>query len=100
MRLRQTLPIAALMLLAGCTQHLQRVPAQCDAMCFRPCVDVGEDTGVRVTADPAAAANGAGGNIGGKVVGQLADKLRTCDVRRKACEQCLRRLDAKNVIEL
>lgn len=75
MQLRQALPIAALMLLAGCTQHLQRV-----------------------TADPAAA--DAWDNIGGDVVGQLADKLRTCDARRKACEQCLRRLDAKNVIQL
>ncbi|MFE3969031.1 hypothetical protein [Stenotrophomonas sp. YIM B13575] len=98
MQLRHALAIAALMVLAGCTQHLQRVPAQCDAMCFRPCVDAGEDTGVRVTADPAAA--DAWDNIGGDVVGQLADKLRTCDVRRKACEQCLRRLDAKNVIQL
>lgn len=98
MQPRQALPIAVLVLLAGCTQHLQRVPAQCDVMCFRPCVDAGEDTGVRVAADPGAA--DAWDNIGGDVVGQLADKLRTCDVRRKACEQCLRRLDAKNVIQL
>ncbi len=87
-----------LVMLAGCVGAPARVPAQCDAMCFQRCVGEGEDTGVRVTADPAAA--GTWDQIGEDVVGQLAGKLRSCDVRRNACVQCLRRLDKQRVIQL
>lgn len=74
------------------------VPAQCDAQCFRPCVGEREDTGVRVLGDPAAASTW--DEIGGDVNQQLANRLRQCDVRRQACQQCLQRLDKENVIQL
>jgi len=87
-----------LVMLAGCAGAPARVPAQCDAMCFQGCVGQDEDTGVRVTADPAASATW--DQIGEDVVGKLAGKLRSCDVRRDACVQCLRRLDRRRVIAL
>lgn len=91
----------ALLLLTGwgsCSVKSESVPALCDAQCFRPCVGEGEDTGVRVIGDPAAASTW--DEIGGDVNQQLANRLRQCDVRRKACEQCLQRLDKQDVIQL
>lgn len=83
----------------GCSvRQVPPVPAQCDAQCFRPCVGEGEDTGVRVVGDPAAPSTW--DEIGGDVSQQLASRLRQCDVRRQACEQCLRRLDKHRVIQL
>lgn len=92
---------AVLLLLTGwgsCSTKPEAVPALCDAQCFRPCVGEGEDTGVRVLGDPAAASTW--DEIGGDVNQQLANRLRQCDVRRKACEQCLQRLDKQDVIQL
>lgn len=93
--------------------------AQCDAMCYVPCVDPAtKDTGVRwgwelsrVT-DPAPAAapprkafadtpeawDALAGGSADAVVDVLADKLRQCDVARKACVQCLNRLEQQRVI--
>lgn len=92
----------AVLLLAGWGSCSPRAPvpvaAQCDAMCFRPCVGANDDTGVRVTGDPAAADTW--DEIGGDVVRQLTTDLRQCDTRRQACEQCLRRLEKQKVIHL
>lgn len=94
--------LACLLLLTGWTScswsRPDPVPAQCDARCFQPCVDAGEDTGVRVAGDPAAA--GTWDEIGGRVTRELATRLRQCDVRRQACEQCLQRLEKARVIDL
>lgn len=86
-------------LLAGCASApIAAVPAQCNAMCFQPCVGKGDDTGVRVTASGDSAE--AWDQIGGEVTLQLATKLRICDARRDACAQCLRRLDDAGAIDL
>lgn len=91
--------LLVVMALAGCASvPITAVPAQCNAMCFQPCVGEGEDTGVRVTASGDTAQ--AWDEIGGEVTTQLATKLRTCDARRAACVQCLLRLDATGAIVL
>jgi hypothetical protein len=74
------------------------IPAQCDAVCFVPCVGKDEDTGVRVTGNPDDA--GTWDEIGGDALDTLARKLRTCDVGREACVKCLNRLDKAKVIDL
>ena len=97
----RALVVAALasLLLTGatCSHSTKPVPAQCNAVCFTPCV-VDGDTGVQWDADPANPS--AWDDLGGRVVPELADKLRVCEVRRQACDQCLRRLDKVRVIEL
>lgn len=90
--------VAAVFLLAACSRNTRPVPAQCNPICFLPCVAANGDAGVRweaVPSDPAA-----WDALGGEVVPALADKLRVCEVRRLACEQCLRRLDDAKVIQL
>lgn len=89
--------LLAVPLLAACGRNTRPVPAQCNAVCFAPCAADG-DTGVRWEADPNNPA--AWDALGGEVVPALADKLRVCEVRRQACEQCLQRLEAAKVIKL
>jgi hypothetical protein len=96
----RALLVIAVLALASCDEFRrpEPVPAQCDAMCFEPCVGKGGDTGIRWEADatdPAAL-----DALGGEVVPALAEQLRTCEVRRKACVQCLERLDKHRVIQL
>lgn len=83
----------------SCTRNVRTdpVPAACNAICFSPCT-VDGDTGVRWEADPNDPA--ALDALGQTVVPALAARLRTCDTRREACAQCLRRLDDANVITL
>lgn len=92
--------LAAVLLLPACDEFRrgEPMPAQCNAMCFQPCVGEDGDTGVRWEADPAdpAALDG----LGGEVIPALTEQLRTCELRRKACHQCLQRLDKQKVIEL
>lgn len=88
--------LLAIALLTGCSTRAARrpaIPAQCEAMCFVPCKD-----DVRWNADPNDP--GAWDILAGEVVPALRDKLATCEVRRKACEQCLQRLDKAKVIDL
>ena len=87
-------------LLAACDEFRrgEPVPAQCNAMCFAPCVGEDGDTGVRLRADPENAE--AWDELGGEVIGALATKLRACEVNRKACDQCLQRLEKRKVIVL
>jgi hypothetical protein len=73
------------------------VVAQCDAMCYLPCVDEHGDTGVRWEGEPDKADTLDA--LGGEVVPQLAEKLRTCETRRKACALCLDRLQHEGVIQ-
>lgn len=89
----------AALLLTSCGSGVRgRVPAGCDAMCFAPCVGADGDTGVRWEADPADP--GAFDALGGDVTPALAGKLRTCELRRRACAECLQRLDKHGVIAL
>jgi hypothetical protein len=89
---------AGLILLAGCS-HLRAkpVPVACDAMCYVPCTGARGDTGVRwQTAAPPSAADW--DVLAGEVVPALADKLRTCELRRQACTTCLRDLQRAGII--
>lgn len=88
----------ALLVLAACTHTPPKtVPAQCNPICFLPCAKDG-DPGVRWEADPNS--SDAWDELAGEVVPALVDKNATCELRRSACEQCLRRLDKAKVIEL
>lgn len=73
-------------------------PALCDARCIVPCVGEHGDTGVRWQAQPDDPA--AFDALGEAVIPALTEKLRRCELHRRACEQCLRRLDAERVITL
>lgn len=96
--MRTVLIIAIALLLAGCPlQRAEPVPAQCNPICFLPCTSDG-DPGVRWEADPNSAE--AWDALAGEVVPALTDKANTCELRRKACDQCLRRLDQAGAIEL
>ena len=82
----------------SCSRLTRPVPALCSPICMTPCTTADGDTGVRwsAAADDPAAFDG----LAGDVVPALADRLRVCEVRRQACEQCLRRLDKARVIKL
>ncbi|MGH8073659.1 MAG: hypothetical protein ACREO4_06250 [Lysobacter sp.] len=92
------LTIAIALLLAGCPlQRPEPVPAQCNPICFLPCTSDG-DPGVRWEADPNDPA--AWDALGEEVIPALTGVANTCELRRKACDQCLRRLDDAGVIKL
>lgn len=96
--------LCATILLGGCAHRTGQgeiappVAAHCDdALCRAPCVAADGDTGVRWEADPA---DPLAFDALAEVVGnELADRLRGCEVRRRACEQCLDRLKAAGVIQ-
>lgn len=93
--------IAIALLLVGfgpCSRNVKRVPAQCNQICFLPCTTADGDVGVRWEADPTDPA--AFDALGNQVIPALTGKLLQCEVRRKACAQCLQRLDHEKVIEL
>lgn len=88
----------AVLLLVGCvSQPAVPVPAQCNPICFLPCTSDG-DPGVRWEADPNDPA--AWDALGEEVIPALTGVANTCELRRKACDQCLRRLDDAGAIEL
>lgn len=81
--------------LAGCGWRVVRadpIPAQCDAMCFVPC-----KSAARWDADPA---DPAAWDALADTLADSRDETRQCEVRRKACEQCLTRLKAAGIITL
>jgi hypothetical protein len=80
----------------GVRKDRAAVDAHCDSICFTPCVDAKGDTGVRWEGDPQDP--GAFDALGGDVVPQLTEKLRTCEVRRRSCAVCLERLQREGVI--
>ncbi len=81
--------VAALLLVAGCPlQRPEPVPAQCNPICFLPCTSDG-DPGVRWEADPKDPA--AWDALGEEVIPALTGVANTCELRRKACDQCLQR---------
>lgn len=99
--MRTAIVIAMALLLVGfgpCSRNVKRMPAQCNQICFLPCTTADGDVGVRWEADPIDPA--AFDALGEEVIPALTEKLRQCEVRRKACAQCLQRLDKAKVIEL
>lgn len=82
---------------SGTREIAPPVQAQCEeTQCRNPCVGEDGDTGVRwdgTPTDPAAF-----DALVDDVVEPLADLLRQCEVRRKACQQCLDRLREADVI--
>jgi hypothetical protein len=73
------------------------VQAQCEeTQCRNPCVSEDGDTGIRWDGSPTDPA--AFDALVDDVVEPLVEKLRQCEVRRKACEQCLDRLREAGVI--
>ncbi|MGH8081883.1 MAG: hypothetical protein ACREP7_15015 [Lysobacter sp.] len=94
----RALAIVACLVLAACTtgQHRGPIAAQCNPVCFDRCVDEQQDTGIRWDADPQDAS--AFDALAGEVVPALTGKLRTCDVRREACAQCIERLERRGLI--
>jgi hypothetical protein len=87
--------------IAGCTTVGKLVPrapvlAQCDALCTTSCLAPDGDTGIRWDGTPVDAK--AWDALAGETVPALTDKLRTCERHRKACTQCLDRLEQQKVI--
>lgn len=71
------------------------VPATCASECFAPC-DTTRPLWEPVNPEDPAAWD----DIRPQVVEPLVKNLRTCEVRRRACESCLRRLEQAAVIAL
>lgn len=94
--------LCALVLLTGCPGPAQDeirppVAAQCEDRCFEPCLKEGEDTGIRWDGSPVEAE--AWDRLVDGGLFPLADKLRQCEVNRRACTQCLDRLKKAGVIQ-
>ncbi|KFN42337.1 hypothetical protein [Arenimonas oryziterrae] len=70
--------------------------AQCDAICYVPCVAKGNDTAVRWTGDPLDASSW--DRVPDGVVDQLSEKLRVCETRRRACTECMDRLQHQGAL--
>lgn len=83
---------------SGSTKMPPPVAALCDdAVCRNPCVGEDGDTGIRwdgTPTDPAAF-----DALVADVVEPLGAKLRSCELARKSCQQCLDRLIEAGVIQ-
>ncbi len=94
--------LVALFLATGCKgnkpdqMRTPAVEAKCDALCYTPCVGKDGDTGVRWEGDPNR--SDTIDALDNSVVIQLAKKLRSCDINRKACVKCLDSLEQQKVI--
>lgn len=89
-----------LLLLTACGKEYVRpdpVNAGCDQQCFVPCVKEDGDTGLRWTANPDDAS--AWDALYDEITNPLAAMLRTCEVRRRSCVQCLQHLKDEKVIQ-
>lgn len=69
------------------------VPALCEPVGFEQC-----ESKARWEGDPEDPR--AWDALAGETLSQSREETRTCEVRRKALEQCLRRLDRERVIDL
>lgn len=85
---------------SGCTTkgpvNAAPVQSHCDTMCYTPCVKEDGDTGVRWVGD--FTSPDAWETLGDDVVSSLSGKLRTCELHRKACAQCIQNLKDEGVI--
>lgn len=94
--------LAGLLSITGCTKNVRpakREPAlaQCNAICYQPCTKENGDTETfwdGVPNDPIA-----WDKLAGETLPLLANKLRVCEQSRKACAQCLDRLEKEGVIK-
>lgn len=78
----------------GCSPLVREgIPAQCELQGFVPC-----KSQARWEGDPDSADTW--DNLGGDTLTQSREETRTCEVRRKSLEQCLRRLEKQRVIDL
>lgn len=93
--------IFVVLILSGCksTPVVIAPPAlaQCNQMCYTPCVKENGDTGVvwEVTGTQANDWD----ELGDTVTSMLSAKLRQCELNRQACTKCLDRLETENVIK-
>jgi hypothetical protein len=90
----------AILLLTGCTS----VPiapgpalAQCNSTCYVSCVKKNGDT--EIVWEVTGTKSEDWDFLAGSVVIDLVSKLRQCDTNRKACTQCLNRLESEGVIK-
>jgi len=88
--------ILAALLAVGCSSTPKLpIDAQCSPLCKEQCPTAAQ-AGVTWAADPEDPA--AWDALGGDVVPALVDLNAQCEVRRRACEQCLQRLDRAGLI--
>jgi len=92
--------VALMIVLSACSmdQFVKRnpIPSQCNAICYTPCVDDKGGTGIQWVGDYTDP--NTWDNLGADTTTQLGDALRVCETRRKACVQCLNRLEEQKVI--
>lgn len=92
---RSAMAIGLCFALAGCPRLFvrERIPAQCDPIGFQVCKSQAKWEGDPESAD-------AWDNLGDDTLAASRAETRTCEVRRKALEQCLLRLEKQRVIDL
>lgn len=93
--------IFLILLLTGCESVPIAPPAplaQCNQMCFTPCVEENGSTGIvwEATGEDAKDWD----FLAGSVVVDLVAKLKQCDKGRDSCVKCLKRLQDENIIKL
>ena len=95
-----TLLLVAVILLMGCKPRMikaEPIASNCADMCYTSCLDDKGGTGVYWAASPEDAA--AWDSLFSEVITPLVVKLKTCELHRKACEQCLMNLKTEKVIQ-
>ena len=102
MKARALLLMACLPLVAGWScSSVPTKPGAVDPECsldgFVHCTTDDGDTGVRWEGDPNQPATIDA--LGEVVIPALSDRLRACEIRRKALDQCLKRLEDQGVIK-
>lgn len=94
--MRVLLALLLVLVLSGATCQRRAnlpIPAGCNAMCFVECKSQAKWEG-----DPESAE--AWDSLAADTVAASRAETRTCEVRRKACAQCLQRLEGAGVLEL
>ena len=89
-----------LTLLTACGSVPAKAPPPvftCPDACETPCVGADGDTGLRWEGNPEDAA--AWDELGGSVLDQLIQKLRTCEVNRKTCAKCIQNAKDQGIIQ-
>lgn len=90
-----------ILLLTGCSSNPVTIPppalAQCNSMCYTPCVTKEGDTGIVWEATGTKAEDW--DLLAGSVVIDLIRSLKQCDKGREACTKCLDRLEQQGIIK-
>lgn len=94
---RLILALVAVLVLSGmsCTRFIRAdaIPAHCNPIGFEVC-----KSRARWEGDPEDPR--AWDGLGGDTLNESRQETRSCEIRRKALEQCLKRLEAEKVIVL